>query len=118
MSVKLECVIDGVEDLRMPRVYRVHATCGEAKLDFELHNDIIPKAMLTGKNMRVEVSSEKESCLQHYFCGQGYVVSVGRVGENQRVVISLHGFLVVLKTPSHLGLNPMDQVFVGADFEQ
>jgi len=117
MSIQLECVINSVEDLRMPKVYRVHASCGEVQLDVELHNEVIPKAMLTGKNMRIEVSREKEKCMQHYFCGQGYVVSVGKAGENQRVVISLHGFLVVLKTPSQLGLNPMDQVFIGADFE-
>ncbi|MEM2078981.1 MAG: DNA-directed RNA polymerase subunit G [Thermosphaera sp.] len=117
MSMELKCVVEGVEDLRMPKVFRVHASCGDAKLDVEFHNEVVPKAVVA-KDMLVEITREKEKCLQHYFCGQGYVVSTGKIGEHVRTIISLHGFLIVLKTPSPPGLNTMDQVFVGVDFKQ
>lgn len=109
-----ECVVNEIQGLRMPRVYRAKLSCGDKSLEFEYHEEIIG-GLREGSRASFVLTSDKEKCLSHYFCAQGYVVSNTKIGEQHRLVISLHGFLVVLRTAEPLALNPMDKVYVGMD---
>lgn len=110
-----ECRVSDITPLRVPKVHRVKSTCGEVEIEVELHEDAV-KVPSRDSRITVEITSSKEECLKHYFCGHGYVVSNTLIGDVYRVVISLHGFLVVVKSKNRLELNELDRVYVGATY--
>jgi len=113
MIQKYDCQVSEVERLRYPGVYRVRLQCGDVSIDIELHEKTMPD-LRKGSNVVIAITESKEECLQHYFCGKGSVVSNRSIGETYRTVISIGGFLLVLKTKQQLGFKPLDEVYVGA----
>lgn len=113
--MRLECIVSDITPLKVPKVYRVKNTCGEVELEIELHEDVVEAPRKYSKAI-YEVTSNKEECLAHYFCAHGFVVSSTQLENTHRTVISLHGFLVIIKSKGNLGLNTMDHVYVGATF--
>jgi len=113
MPLRSECMVEDVEALRVPRVYRVKASCRNGlSMEIELHEDIIAQPS-KGRSIVVEVTEDKGKCLEHYFCAHGYVVSNTQIGDVNRVVISLNGLLTILKTREALGFKPMDKIYLG-----
>jgi len=113
MPLRSECMVEDVEALRVPRVYRVKASCKNgSSMEIELHEDIITQPS-KGRSIVVEVTEDRGKCLEHYFCAHGYVVSNTQIGDVNRVVISLNGLLAILKTQEALGFKPMDKVYLG-----
>lgn len=110
--LKFECNISDITPLKVPRVYRVKGICSDVELEIEFHEDII-EGPRKGSKMIVEVTTTKEECLKHYFCAHGYVVSNTQLGSIHRVVISLHGFLVVIRSGQAINLNTADHVYLG-----
>jgi hypothetical protein len=110
-----ECTVSDITPLRIPKVYRVRSTCSDLEFEIELHEDVIEAPRVNSK-ITIEITSNREDCLKHKFCAQGYVVSNTQLGDIYRVVISLHGFLVVVKSKQKLELNEMDHVYLGASF--
>lgn len=115
LELKYECRVFDITPLRIPKVYRVKATCSDVEIEVELHEDVV-EAPQVGKDIIVELTSEKEKCLNHYFCGHGYVISNTQLGEVYRVIISLHGFLVVVRSRERIELKEMDHVYLGISF--
>lgn len=110
--VKLECTISEVAPLRVPKVFRVKGSCGEIDIEVELHEEVV-EIPQKGSKMLVDITTSKEVCLEHYFCAHGYVVSNVKLDDIHRVVISLHGLLVVLKSKTALEYNAMDHLYLG-----
>ena len=117
--MEITCRVEDVIPLRVPRVYRVKGICeGDVQeVEIELHEDITRKP---GKNAELvlSITSDKETCLKYFFCAHGYVVSNTLIGEIYRVIISLYGLLVVLKSKMPIDLKSMDHVYVGAVIKQ
>lgn len=109
-----ECIINEIQGLRMPRVYRAKLSCGDSALELEYHEDVV-KGLKEGSRASFVFTSDREKCISHYFCAQGHVVSNTKIGDQYRLVLSLHGFLIVLRTPEPLAINPMEKLYVGMD---
>lgn len=106
------CRVEGIEPLRLPRVYRAHMMCNSLNAVIEMHEDIME--IEKGKEALVEVTNSKEKCLEHGFCGKGYVVSVTKLNGEHRVIISIGGLLAIFKSPEkQLELNVMDECYIG-----
>lgn len=113
--MKLECNVSDIVPLKVPKVYRVKGVCDDVELEIEFHEDAI-EGPRKGSRMVVELMTVKEECLKHYFCVHGYVVSNTQLGDIHRVVISLHGFLVVIKSRQAINLGTADHVYFGVTF--
>ncbi|MEM4717483.1 MAG: DNA-directed RNA polymerase subunit G [Desulfurococcaceae archaeon] len=113
--MRYECKVLDITPLRIPRVYRVKAACIDVEIEIELHEDVM-EAPRVGNGIIVELTSEKEKCLHHYFCGHGYVVSNTQLGDTHRVIISLYGFLVVIRSRERIGLTELEHVYLGISF--
>lgn len=111
----LECTINEVAPLRVPKVFRVKGNCGEIDVEAELHEEVV-EIPQKGSKMLIEITTSKEKCLEHYFCAHGYVVSNVKLDDAYRVVISLHGLLVVLKSKTQLEYATMDHLYLGVSF--
>lgn len=112
--MELTCRVEEITPLRVPRVYRVRGVCeGEVgEVEIELHEDVVSTPS-KGDLMTVSITNSKETCLSHYFCAHGYVVSNTPIGEINRVIISLYGLLVILKSKKPLELKPPEHLYVG-----
>jgi len=108
-----ECEVAGVEKLRLPGMYRYKLSCGELRIEAELNEKIA--VFNNGDKIVVEITESKEQCLQHEICGHGYVVSVNKMENAYRAVISLHGPLIVLfqKNKPKFPIKTMNRVYVG-----
>ncbi|MCY0867966.1 MAG: DNA-directed RNA polymerase subunit G [Desulfurococcus sp.] len=116
--VEYECSISEIQQLRAPKVYRLKASCGSGLLiEVELHEEVVEQPRVDDTVVEVYVGGDREACLEKYFCAQGYIVSNTMLGGTYRTVISLHGLLVVIRSPGELGLKPMDKVYVGLTFK-
>lgn len=113
--LKYECEVADIVQLRVPKVYRVKGICKDIEIEIEFHEEVV-EAPKKNTKIIVEITEDREKCLNHYFCGHGYVVSNIYLGDIYRVVISLHGFLVVIRAPQKIELNVMDKVYVGVTF--
>lgn len=113
--MKLECSVSDIVPLKVPKVYRLKGVCSEVELEVEFHEDVI-EAPKKNTGFVVEIVSSRDECLKHYFCAHGYVVSNTQLGDIYRVVISLHGFLTVVKSRKKIDLNVMDRVYLGVTF--
>jgi len=106
------CSVKDLELLRMPHVYRVHSVCGDAEIVVEMHDDLM--FITKSDKLNIEIGISKEKCLQHEFCGKGHVVSVAKLGDKYRVVISIGGFLVVVKNLTEKPeLEPVQELYIG-----
>jgi len=95
----------------MPHVYRVHSICGDIEIIIEMHDDLL--IISRGEKLSVEMGLDKEKCLQHEFCGKGHVVSVTKLGDKYRVIISIGGLLVVVKNLKEKPpLSPVQELYV------
>lgn len=106
-----ECSVMDVEKLKLPKVYRAHAKCGDMDMDIEMHEDLM--VLNKDDEITVSVTGDKEYCLEGEFCGKGYVVSTTQLDDTYRVVISIGGLLLVLKNlskPPELGV--MEEIYV------
>lgn len=110
------CVIKEITPLRVPNVSRVIFECREGVVEAEFHKEVMGE-ITVGAQTELSITESKEECLEYYFCGQGYVVSNNKVGEKYRVIISLHGFLVVVKTDHQLPLNSMNKVYFACNIQ-
>ncbi len=113
----LECRVSDIMAIKVPKVYRLKGTCNDVEVEVEFHEDVVEAPKKDSKFV-VEITSSKDECLKHYFCAQGYVVSNTRLGDAYRVVISLHGFLAVIKGKQKVDLNVMEQVYLGVSFSR
>lgn len=113
--MELECSVEDLTPLRIPRVYRVRSICGEMQLEIELHEDVVKKPSKNSK-MIVNITSNRETCLNYYFCAHGYVLSNTTIGEINRAIVSLHGLLVILKSTKPIDLKSMEHVYIGVEF--
>jgi DNA-directed RNA polymerase subunit G len=113
--LELECRVEDITPLRIPRVYRVKGICEEMRLEIELHEDVIKKPSKNVK-MIINITNSREICLNYYFCAHGYVLSNTTIGETHRAIISLHGLLVVLKSTKPIDLKSMEHVYIGIEF--
>lgn len=111
--MRYECTVVNVEPLRIPRVYRLNTKCSEAvEITLEMHEDVLK--IKEGEKLVIEVINNKESCLQHEFCGKAYVVSVSQIENRYRTILSIGGLLVVVKnSATPLELDVMSEVYVG-----
>lgn len=110
------CVIKEIAPLRVPNVSRVIFECREGVVEAEFHRKVMGE-MTVGAQAELSITDSKEECLTYYFCGQGHVVSNNKVGEKYRAIISLHGFLVVVKTDDQLPLSPMGKVYFACNLQ-
>ncbi|MEM0325830.1 MAG: DNA-directed RNA polymerase subunit G [Desulfurococcaceae archaeon] len=110
--MKLECAINDVVPLRIPKVYRVKSVCGDLDLEIELHEDVV-EIPQKGSKLIISLSTSKDECLNYYYCAHGYVISNTKLNDIHRVVISLHGFLVVLKSKNPLEYKALDHLYLG-----
>lgn len=105
-------MVESVEPLRIPSVDRVHCRCGETVLlDIELHERAY--YLREGEKAIIKITKSKEECLEYEFCGMGYVVSkkkIGGEGEYHRVVISIGGLLLVIKSSDKSLIEPLELV--------
>lgn len=113
--MELKCVVSEIMPLKIPKVYRLRGNCGNVELEIEFHEEVVEGPKI-GSQMIVEITSDKNECMKHYFCAHGYVISNTQIGDFYRVVISLHGFLVVIKSKHSIGINVMDRVYLGVTF--
>jgi DNA-directed RNA polymerase subunit G len=117
--LKFECIVKEIEKLRLPGMYRVKAGCDSTTVTVETYEKIM--MVQPGWKLIVEVTDSKDDCMKHDFCGQGYVVSNKKVEEKYRVVISLHGPLIVVYSDKRLResiFNTMSKVYVGITAEE
>jgi len=116
--LEILCRVEDITPLRVPRVYRVRGVCeGDIhEIEAEFHEDVVSTPN-KGDRIVISVTTDKETCLNYYFCAHGYVVSNTTIGEIHRVIISLHGLLVVLKSKKSIDLKSMEHVYVGASIE-
>ncbi|MCC6040640.1 MAG: DNA-directed RNA polymerase subunit G [Desulfurococcaceae archaeon] len=116
--MEIECSIKEITPLRVPRIYRVRGVCREGvdEVEVEFHEDVV-KRPSPGAELVLSITSDKETCLNYYFCAHGYVLSNTPIGEINRVIVSLHGLLVVLKSKKPLDYKSMDHVYVGANIK-
>lgn len=112
----LECHVFDIMALKVPKVYRLKGACNDVEVEIEFHEDVI-EAPKKNSKFTVEVTNSRENCLKHYFCAQGYVVSNTQLGDIHRIVVSLHGFLVAIKSKQKIDLNVMEQVYLGMSFK-
>ncbi|MCC6041852.1 MAG: DNA-directed RNA polymerase subunit G [Desulfurococcaceae archaeon] len=110
-----ECKVTDMVPLRMPKVYRVKTVCEDKELEIELHEEIV-EAPKIGMKITVTITNNKEECLSNYFCAYGYVVSNTQIGDVYRVVISLHGFLIVVKSKTPLEHKELEHLYVGVTY--
>lgn len=116
--MEVSCRVEDITPLRVPRVYRVRGICeGDVhEVEVEFHEDVV-SIPNKGDRVVINITSSKETCLNYYFCAHGYVVSNTTIEEIHRVIISLHGLLVVLKSKKPVDLRSMEHVYVGATIE-
>ncbi|AFK50708.1 hypothetical protein TCELL_0283 [Thermogladius calderae 1633] len=112
MLQRYTCSVEDIERLRYPGVYRVKFRCGDVSIELEFHEKVMPP-LKKGGNATIVLTDSREECLQHYFCGKGSVVSYRSIGETYRAVVSIGGFLLVLKSSQQLDLKPLDEVYTG-----
>ncbi|OYT40710.1 MAG: hypothetical protein B6U89_01345 [Desulfurococcales archaeon ex4484_58] len=107
-----KCVVENIEELRLPGVYRVHSKCGEYTIVIEMHEDVMK--IVNGEEMKVVLTNDKSECMENEFCGKGHVVSITKFDKKYRVIISIGGFLFVLKgLEKPIKFNVMDELYIG-----
>ncbi len=108
-----ECSVETVGSLRLPGMYRVKTNCGDTRVEFEISEKIM--GFNAGDRLRINVSTSRDECLENEFCGWGYVVSVTKLEDKYRTVISLHGPLVIIYTVNKpkSPLKTMNKVYIG-----
>ncbi len=114
--MELKCTVNDIVLLRVPSVFRIIGSCGDYNIEMEMHEELV-KPPKKGSLMEISISTSREKCLEYYFCGHGYVISNTKLNDVYRVVISLHGLLVVVKSSNPLAYNVMDRLYVGASFD-
>ncbi|MEM2024688.1 MAG: DNA-directed RNA polymerase subunit G [Desulfurococcaceae archaeon] len=115
--MQFKCVITEVTPLRLPKVYRVKGLCGDVEVEIEFHEDMLKKPSVNS-TLNLDISGSREICQPHYFCAHGHVISNAQLGDLYRVVVSLHGLLLVLRSKERFNLNAMDHVYLGATVAQ
>ncbi len=108
-----ECSITGVEALRLPGMYRVKTSCNSVEAEFEMNEKLL---RVEGKGRaRILVTTDKEKCMEHDFCGWGYVAKIDKLEGKHRIIISLHGPLVLLymEEKPRSPFKVMNKVYVG-----
>ena len=110
---KYECRVNDIEQLRLPQLYRVKTSCGDVEIVFEMHEKIM--MINKGEELSIVITSSKEECMKNDFCGKGHVVSITKLEDVYRVVISIAGILVVLffKQKPKQPYSVMNEVYVG-----
>ncbi len=108
-----ECSVEMVESLRLPGMYRVKTKCGDTSIEFEISEKIM--RFNAGDKLKINVSTNRDECLENEFCGWGYVVSITKLEDKYRTVISLHGPLVIIYTENKpkSPLKTMNKVYIG-----
>ncbi len=107
-----ECKVEEIEKLRIPYVYRVHSRCKDIVIVIEMHENIT--SIEKGEKIIIELTKDKNKCMENYFCGKGYVVSVTEIENKYRIIISIGGFLVVLKElEKPLEISVLDELYIG-----
>lgn len=112
--LKYECEASSIEHMRLPGMYRVYTKCSnDIECVLEMHEKLMN---ITEKDsLAVVLTTKKEECLENDFCGRGHVVSVRKIGDVHRVIVSIAGILVVLnlkETPKS-PLKVMNEIYVG-----
>ncbi|WP_440060103.1 DNA-directed RNA polymerase subunit G [Thermogladius sp. 4427co] len=113
MHLEYQCIVNDIERLRYPGVYRVKTTCEGTTIEIEFHEKVMPNVRENSR-LLILITDSKEECLKHYFCGRGNVVSNRVVSGLNRIVISIGGYLLVVKSGSPLDLKPLDEVFIAS----
>ncbi len=111
--VEYNCVVEELEDLRLPNLYRVKTKCGAEEIVLEMHRDLM--VINKGEKLRIVFTTSKDECLKHEFCGNSYVVSITKLDDKYRITLSIHGPLVILYT-SEKPKSPfkvMNKVYIG-----
>lgn len=111
--VDYECRVKSIEPLRYKEMYRAISDCGGSEIVLEMHEKLM--RINEGDNLAVNISTSKEKCLQHDFCGKGHVVSITKLDDVYRVIISISGILVILKqkTQPKSPFKVLNELYIG-----
>lgn len=111
--VKYECIVKDIEDLRLPNLYRAKTSCGDADIIVEMHNEIM--SLNRDDRIEIEFTTERDECLKHEFCGNSYVVTITKLEDKYRTILSIHGPLVIIYTREkpRKPFNIMNKVYIG-----
>ncbi len=92
------CEVKDITPLRMPGINRINCTENEKlSIDIELPEQVY--SLSKGDNVEINVVEDKKECLEYEFCGVGHVVSITKLDNQYRAIISIGGLLLVIKTP-------------------
>jgi DNA-directed RNA polymerase subunit G len=113
MTQIYECSVKGIEPLRYSGMYRVNCSDSEYEVVLEMHEKLM--RINEGDRLVVSITTNEEECLENDFCGRGYVVSIRKLDDRYRVVISISGILVVIKQKQQprSPFKVMNELYVG-----
>lgn len=112
--LRYDCKVSLIEHMRLPGMYRVHTKCGDnVECVLEMHEKLMNIA--EKDSLAIILTTKKKECLENDFCGRGHVVSVKKINEMYRVIVSIAGILVVLnlKETPRSPLKVMNEVYIG-----
>ncbi|WP_245521851.1 DNA-directed RNA polymerase subunit G [Staphylothermus hellenicus] len=111
--VSYECKVKSIEPLRYIGMYRAISDCDGVEITLEMNEKLMK--ISEGDNLVINISTNKEECLQHYFCGKGHVVSITKLDNIYRVVVSVAGILAVLKMKQRprSPFKVMNELYIG-----
>ncbi|MCS7128098.1 MAG: DNA-directed RNA polymerase subunit G [Sulfolobales archaeon] len=119
-DISLECTVESEERLKMPRVRRYYADCNKLNVVIELHEDVYK--LKQGVEAALLITSSKDRCLEADFCGHGYLLSISNVSNKWRMILSIHGLLIVIYEPEasklHEELKLMEKYYVGLSLKE
>lgn len=116
--VSYECKVRSIEPLRYIGMYRAISDCDSVEITLEMNEKLMK--ISEGDDLVISISTSKKECLQHHFCGKGHVVSVTKLDNTYRVVVSIAGILVVLKMKEQpkSPFKVMNELYIGVSKKQ
>jgi len=113
--MKMECIVNSIEPLRLPGVNRIQANCKKAEIILEIHEEVYN--LNSNDHIIIDLTKNKDECIKNYdLCCTGNVVSVNPINDISRVVLSIGGLLLIIKTKDKKiikNIKIMDKYYIG-----
>jgi len=112
--MKLQCTLDDVRRSYIPNIYIWSLSCGDVAIEMDIHR--IVAIFRKGDKLEVEISETLPPFEKGKdFAAQGYVITKRSEGNTHKLLISLWGFLMVLRSSDEkkfAEFSPMDHIYV------
>lgn len=114
MGISLRCNVIKLSESRIPNVYLINMSCGEASIQMDIHKSV--NIVKEGDLAEVVIDKEIPTYTEGKdFVAHGYVISKKGIDSNTRIYISLWGYLVIIDTNNKAiadFFNYIDKIYI------